>query len=79
MKETLNSEMNENNLNNNRITKVGEKNAIEEKIEKLSEKKGKSLIMQLKLLFEINVNLSTSYKIYGIDVVSKKANKKTKV
>ena len=78
LKETLDSEMNENNLNNNRITKVGEKNAIEEKIEKLLEKKGKSIIMRLKLLFEINVNLSTAYKIYGVSIVSNKVKKNRK-
>ena len=76
LKEFLDNELNTRNANdNNRLTRPGEKNLIEEKIEKLSEKKGKTLVMRLKLLFEINVNLVTSYKVFGVSLMNKK-NKK---
>ena len=75
LKEFLDNELNTKNENNNRLTRPGEKNLIEEKIEKLSEKKGKTLIMRLKLLFEINVNIVTSYKVFSVSLQTKSKKK----
>ena len=76
LKEYLDNELNSKNEKENKITKIGEKNQIEQKIDKLQEKAGKSLTMRLTLLFEINVNLVTSYKVFSVKVLSKNKKKK---
>ena len=76
LKEYLDNELNNKNEKENRITKIGEKNLIEQKIDKLQEKAGKSVTMRLTLLFEINVNLVTSYKVFSVKVLSKNKKKK---
>ena len=73
LKEYLDNEKNERNTKNNVITQIGEKNQIEEKIEKLLEKKGKYIKMRLKLLFEIKVSLTIAYKIFGVTIVHTRA------
>ena len=78
LKEYLDNEKNERNIKNNVVTQLGEKNQIEEKIEKLNEKKGKYIKMRLKLLFEIKVNLTIAYKIFGVTIVHTKSRLRKK-
>ena len=61
----INNNNNENNINSDKI------NEIEVNLTKIMEKAGKTLTMRFKLLFEIELNIRTKYRIYSVYLLNK--------